>query len=443
MPAFLFKNAHIINADASYSGDIRLRDGQIERIDRKIMETPADHVIDVSGKWVIPGGIDPHVHLALPTPAGPSCDDFITGSEAALRGGTTHLIDFVTPMRGESLIHALEKRKSEAADCRCGIDFHMGITCWNSQTAEEMQLCVTEHGIRSFKAYLAYQESIGISAETLKHVMETAAALGAMVAVHCENGYQISLNQQALRAEGKLSPQYHALSRPAALEAEAIETVIRLCEITGCKTYIVHVSSAKGVELIRNARQKGFPVYAETCPHYLVFEESVYSQEDEAVLPFILSPPIRSRQDRDALWEGLCDHTLSIVSTDHCPFTRAQKRMGLLDFTRIPNGAGSIAERLSLLFTYGVLTKKISPEHWVDLISTQAAGLFGLSDRLGSIAEGKQADLVIWDPAHQQILQSPDTNAACDHSLYAGRMVFGRAEQVFRSGQIVWQASEG
>ncbi len=438
MASILLKNAQIINSEAVTEADIRICDSRIERIDRNIAANPADHVIDLGGKWVIPGGIDPHVHLALPTPAGPSADDFYTGSKAALAGGTTYLIDFVTPLKNQSLITALEHRLAEASNCLTGLSFHMGITSWNPDTAREMQLCVTEHGIRSFKAYLAYQESIGISTAALKHVMETAAALGAVVAIHCENGHQISLNQQALKAEGKLSPRYHALSRPVALEVEAIETVIRLCEITGCKTYIVHVSSGKGVDLIRNAQQKGLPVFAETCPHYLVFDEEVYELPDREMLPFIFSPPVRSRNDRDQLWEGIMDNTLSVFSTDHCPFNiYRQKDIGLQDFTQIPNGTGSIENRLSLLFTYGVLTKRITPNQWVSLISHQAACIFGMEDTKGSISEGKQADLVVWNPNHRRIVQASTQMQQCDHTIYEGRALHGWPEMVIHKGVIV------
>jgi len=441
MPSILLKNAQIINSDAVTEADIRICDSWIERIDRNIAANPADQVIDIGGKWVIPGGIDPHVHLSLPTPAGPSADDFYTGSKAALAGGTTHLIDFVTPSPNQSLIAALEHRKAEASNCLTGLSFHMGITSWNPDTADEMRRCMREYGIRSFKAYLAYQESIGITLRELEQVMETAAELGAIVAVHCEDGRQIRQNQLQFLAEGRKSPVYHALSRPAELEAAAIGEVLQLCEQTGCTAYIVHVSTASGTESIRKAQEKGLPVYAETCPHYLVFDESVYTRQDEEVLPFILSPPIRSAYDRDMLWEGLRDHTLTVVSTDHCPFTMEQKRTGLTDFTRIPNGTGGIEERLSLLFTYGVLTKKISPEHWVDLISYQPARIFGLDSRLGSIAEGKQADLVVWDPRHQQILTAGRNQFACDHSVYEGRMLFGRAERVICAGRVIGEST--
>lgn len=438
MKTLLIKNSLVVNADKSFHADIRIREGIIEKIENDILVRPYDQVIEAEGKWVIPGGIDPHVHLNLPTLASPSSDDFYTGSRAALAGGTTTLIDFVTPHRRESLLKALKNRKNEAKNCHTGIYFHMGITCMNENIADEMRQCVRDEEIFSFKTYLAYKESIGIGYEDLYRVMQTAAELNAIVAVHCEDGEQVSINQQRLKTEGRLSPGYHTISRPAELETKAVETVIQMVEETKCRVYIVHVSAGDSVDLIMKAQKKGLPVFAETCPHYLLFNDEVYRRPDEEVLPFIISPPIRGEADRCRLWEGISDNIIEVISTDHCPFNlHGQKDTGISDFTRIPNGTGSIENRLSLIFTYGVLQKRMTPEHWVGLVSAAPARIFGMSAKKGSIEEGKDADLIVWNPSLTRKICASTQLQRCDHTIYEGMTLQGWPDVVVRNGLII------
>lgn len=439
MKKLLIKNAFIVNADESFAADILLSDGKIEKIDHHIPGASADEIIDAAGKTIIPGGIDPHVHLDLPTPAGPSSDDFFTGSRAALAGGTTSLIDFVTPQKDEPLLHALRERKKVAFACRTNMSFHLGITSWNSTTAADMRRCVLDEGIVSFKTYLAYRETIGIDDDTLYKVLQTASALNAIVAVHCEDGEEIAVNQQKLALEGKLSPRYHAVSRPAEMEVEAIRKVIQLVEDTLCTVYIVHVSSGESVRLIADAQRRNLPVFAETCPHYLLFDDKVYQNSDQEALPFILSPPIRKLVDQDALWKGISENTLQVISTDHCPFNLlGQKNIGTQDFRKIPNGTGSIEHRLSLIYTYGVKERGISMNHFVGLVSEKAARIFRLSGQKGKIAEGMDADLVIWNTNENHVIRSADQFQHCDHTIYEGFTIHGRPETVFLGGKIVF-----
>jgi dihydropyrimidinase len=465
MKEILIKGGLIVNADATFRADVLVSGGKISRVADWIAETEDLQVIDASDKLVIPGGIDPHVHLALPTPVGCSCDDFVSGSAAALKGGTTTLIDFVTPGRGEKLTEALVERRRElgvggrqlAVGRELGIrnsefgvgnwelgvgnfGVHMGVTAWNSDTAAEMRRCVEKEGIVSFKVYLAYLDNIGIDYTALERIMETAASLDAIVAVHCEDGAAIAANIGRLRKEGKLSPGFHALSRPVALEAAAVQKVLELAAITGCRVYIVHVSCAMSLSLIAAAKQRGVQVDAETCPHYLLFDEAVYLGDDMEVLPFVLSPPIRGKSDQDALWKAISDGTLAVVSTDHCPFNLyGQKDIGLHDFTKVPNGTGGLEFRMALLYTYGVLQQRISLNQWVGLCSTHAANLFGMRHK-GRIAEGMDADLVVWDPKHEGIISSQHMESRCDHTIYDGFSVQGRAETVILSGRICFQA---
>lgn len=390
---------------------------------------PGCKVIDATGKLIFPGGIDPHVHFALPTPAGPSCDDFLSGSKAAMAGGTTFFIDFVTPGMGQSLKEALLQRQADAASSELECRLHMGITWYDETIPGQMHWCVKEAGIRSFKVYLAYKGSIGIEYAELKEVMKTAAMLDTVVLVHCEEGDDILKKQQEFLSLGKTAPLYHALSRPAETESGAVKKVIDLCRETGCQTYIVHTSTAQSTEYIRQAKKEGLPVYCETCPQYLLLDESVYQQPLPESLKYVISPPIRSKTDQEALWVALQDGTVDVISTDHCPFNSiGQKDKGMDDFTKIPNGAGGIEHRLKLLFTYGVLAGKISLQQFVSLTSTNAAKIFGLYPQKGEIIEGSDADLIIWDPQSKSTISVENNIQNCDADIYEGFRITGGIE---------------
>jgi len=439
MNQLLIINGTIINSDSTSNTDIAVSKGLITEIGQlKPSDFPDYKVIDAKGKYIFPGGIDPHVHLELPTPAGPSCDDFLTGSKAAIAGGTTFLVDFVTPSRGQSLMKALAFRLKESNKCLVDYTLHMGITWYDETIPEQMEWCVNEVGIKSFKAYLAYKGSIGIEYTELEQVMKKAALLNAIVLVHCEEGEVILRNQKQFISEGKTEPLYHALSRPAEVESESVRKVIDLCRKTGCKTYIVHTSTAKSIEYITAAKKEGLPLFCETCPQYLVLDESVYSKPLPDSLKYVISPPIRSKLDQDALWEALADGTLDVISTDHCPFnSKGQKDVGINDFTKIPNGAGGIENRLALLYTYGVLTKKISLQQFAGLTSTNAARIFGLYPQKGAIEVGSDADFVIWDPEVKSVVSVKTQVQQCDSNIYEGLAIQGKAEHVVRNGEIL------
>ncbi|MFZ4548516.1 MAG: dihydropyrimidinase [Bacteroidales bacterium] len=440
MGQLLIINGTIINTETLFHADIAISEGIIVEIGQL---NPGDYsgyeVIDAKCKYIFPGGVDPHVHLQLPTPAGYSCDDFETGSKAAISGGTTFLIDFVTPSRGESLMKALAFRLKESNKCLIDYTLHVGITWFDETIPEQMEWCVKEVGIKSFKVYLAYKGSIGIEYEELEQVMKTAASLDAIVLVHCEEGDIILQNQKRFISEGKTEPLFHALSRPAETESESVRKVLDLCRKTGCKTYIVHTSTAKSIEFIRAAKMEGLPVFCETCPQYLLLDESVYSKPLPESLKYVISPPIRSKSDQEALWEALADGTVDVISTDHCPFnTYGQKDVGINDFTKIPNGAGGIENRLALLFTYGVLTQKISLQQFVGLNTTNAAHIFGLYPQKGAVEVGSDADLVIWNPETKSVISQKSQLQQCDSNIYDGMDFQGEAEFVICKGKIVW-----
>lgn len=425
-----------------------MRPGMLAIYGEKIASPPATydastsdfHIVDASGLYVFPGGIDPHVHLDLPTPAGKSSDDFRSGSRAALAGGTTTLFDFVTPVRGESLTEALDKRRPEAKAAVTECHLHMGISGWNPEIAAELVRCIRHHGIRSVKTYLAYQETIGITPVQLREVMLTAAGEGALVMVHAEDGGMIAEKQHQLLMAGHTRPAFHAVSRPAEAEIRAIGEVISMAATTGCTAYIVHISTRRGAEMVGEAKRSGIAVYGETCPQYLIHDDSVYDPDrpDHEVLPFILSPPIRTAGDREGLWEALANRSLDVVATDHCPFhIRGQKDLGIHNFTHIPNGAGGVEHRLTLLHTFGVTTGRISMERMVELISSSPARIFGLGIRKGALLPGYDADVVLWDPDYELVITAQTHLSRCDHDIYESIRIKGKAVGVIRNGKLI------
>jgi len=431
-------NAHIINPDQSFHADIRIENGKIATLEKPgALPVSADVLtLDAKDMYVLPGGIDPHVHLSLPTPAGFSADDFKTGSRAALAGGVTHIIDFVTPLRGQSLAEALQQRKQEAKDCITGLDFHMGISGWLPDMEKQMEICVKEHGIKSFKTYLAYRKNIGIGYDELEKVMQIAARLGVIVLVHAEEDDTIESLRNEFIAKGMTHPRYHAMSRPPESESRAVQRVIELVEKTQCATYLVHISAAESAEHIADARKKGLPLYAETCPQYLIHDTGVYEGNFEETAPFVFSPPARPPGHKEILWNHLSHGTFDTVATDHCPFTMEQKKAGKDNFTLIPNGAGGLEFRIPLLYHYGVKQNKISTQQWIQLSSSNAANIFGLKNK-GSIGVGKDADLVLFNPDRKHILSASSQYQNCDINIYEGSEITGKPESVIVAGKKV------
>jgi dihydropyrimidinase len=432
----LIKNGTIVTAKKSFKADILVADGKISRIGQLQNDiVKADKQIDAAGLYVFPGGIDPHVHMHLPSPAGFSSDDFYTGSKAALYGGTTTIIDFVTPQKGQSLPDALAERKKEAQNSLIDYSFHVSPIEWHNRTEKEIKEIKNE-GITSFKTYMAYKNSIGLDDDDLFKIMKAVAKTGGLLTVHAELGDDIEELRTNYAKANKLSPKYHPLSRPDEMEAEAVKKAIELAKKANCSLYIVHVSAKESLVHIRKAQKAGQKVYAESCPHYLLLDDSRYDGTFEQTAPFVLSPPLRKKEDQEALWDAIADNIIQTTGTDHCPFTIKQKQKGKNDFRKIPNGAGGVEHRLTLLYTYGVLQNKFSINNFVDIISTQAAKTFGLYPRKGEIAVGSDADLIIWNPDKKKIISSKNHKQHCDINIFEGFETYGFAEYVIVNGQI-------
>jgi dihydropyrimidinase len=432
----LIKNGTIITADTISATDIFIHDETVSAVGTGLSENDADRVIDARGLLIFPGGIDPHVHMHLPVAAGYSSDDFLTGSRAALYGGTTCIIDFVTPARGEPLPQALEKRKKEAENSMIDYSFHVSPVEWRRTTGAEIMDCI-RMGVTSFKVYMAYKNTIGLNYDDLFKVMESVGKAGGMVTIHCEDGDGIEKLRDRYFSEGYTSPYYHALSRPSVLEAIAVEKAVAMAGKAQCPLYIVHVSSGESLKYIREAQSRGQSVYAETCPQYLILDVSKYNGEFDQAAPFVISPPLRTADDSNALWDAVADGTISTVGTDHCPFMMEQKRAGISDFRKIPGGAGGVEHRLALLYTYGVLEGRISLNRMVKLFATGPSRIFGLSPGKGEILPGSDADLVIWNPNTESIISAGSHHQNCDTNIYEGLPVKGNADYVITRGRII------
>lgn len=445
MTKILIKNSTIVNANKTLKSDILISNGKIEKIEKCINNTDESTlIIDATNKFILPGGIDPHVHLHLKTGAGYSADNFYTGTKAALAGGTTTVIDFVTPdNRKESLLLALQKRKKEAENSICNYAFHISPLRWNKQVAIEMEKCVKEEGITSFKTYMAYKNVIGVENNILHKLMQKIAELKGLMMIHAEMGDEIDRLQKQCITDGKTEPKYHAETRPVRVEEEAVRQIIKICRETKCKTYIVHVSSGKTVELIKNAQKEGIPIYAETCPQYLIFDKSALDKPFYEAAPFVFSPALHEKEHRELLWQGIQQGIITSIGTDHCPFNLyGQKDVGLNDFTKIPNGTGGIEHRMELLYTFGVLQNRISLEQMVNICSTTPANIFGIANK-GKIEIGYDADLVIWNPDTGKTISVENQIQNSDNNIYSGIEIKGEAESVIMNGEVVYSKKNG
>ncbi len=439
----LIKNGTIVTDKVHQKGDVLIESGKVSMVSSKIASPPAVRkVIDAQGMYVFPGFIDPHVHMSLPTPAGRSSDDFYTGSRAALLGGTTTIIDFVTPDRGQTLLKALELRKKEAEASITDYSLHVSPVEFVENTEKEIVRCF-ELGVKSFKIYMAYQDSIGLDEGDVMKVLELVGGkTSGLVTAHCELGEEIDKLRESFAIEGKSQPLYHALSRPVNAESEAVKKLLQMAEKANCPVYIVHVSTAKSLEYIKEAQDRGQEVYAETCPHYLLFDNTKYGGLFADSAPYVMSPPLRKKQDIQELWRTLPGDVLQTIGTDHCPFRFEQKKAGKNDFRKIPNGCGGVEHRPAIMFTFGVKNDRITVEKFVNLLSTMPAKIFGLYPAKGTIQEGSDADIVIWNPGKENVISSKTHHQNSDINIYEGIKTYGAPEFVITKGEIAVKANK-
>src|SRR5262245_11791322 len=396
----LIKGGRIITAADDYTGDVFIENGTISLIGESLDMT-ADKVIDASGKYVIPGAIDPHTHIELPFGGTVTCDDFTSGTVSAAFGGTTALIDFCFQMPGQTFAQALETWHEKIERCKPVIDvgFHMAITDLREGGTLDDLAKVPDEGVTSYKLFMAYKGAVMVDDETLFKSMEVARETGALVMVHAENGDAIDILVKRALAEGKTDPIWHARTRPPETEGEATNRAIQLAQVAGAPLYVVHVSCKESIEPIQIAREKGWNMHGETCTQYLFIDEAMLDQPDFEGGKYVYTPPPRPKENQEKLWKALSNDVLSAVSTDHCPFNwPEQKGIGRDDFSKIPNGGPGIENRLHMLWTFGVRAGRFSPNRFVERVSTNPAKYFGLYQRTGTIAPGSDADIVVWDP---------------------------------------------
>jgi dihydropyrimidinase len=435
----LIKNGEIVTAADRTVADVYCDGGRVVAIGESLEKRSAkDETLDASGQLVLPGFIDPHVHMELPFMGTVSCDDFFTGPASGVAGGTTCFIDFCIPARGQSLLEGLAQWRERSKKSPVDHTFHMAITGWGDRTADEMRQVVQEHGITSFKVFMAYKGAIMVDDSELYQVMKQAAKLGAVVTVHAENGDAIWHLQRELLAKGDTGPEFHPVSRPSSVEGEATGRALMMARLHGATAYIVHMTCREAVEALERAKLEGQHCYGETCPQYLLLDDTVFERPDFEAAPFVMSPPIRPGHvgHHDALWRGVSTGMLDSIGTDHCPFLMEQKRMGMSDFTKIPNGAPGIEDRLALLYTYGVTKGRFDVQRMVALGSTNPAKIFGLYPRKGTVAIGADADLVLYDPSGERTLGAKTHHSKADRSIFEGFKVKGRPTHVIVNGRV-------
>ncbi len=425
----------IVTADETYRADVGIASGRIAAIG---LDLEGATTIDAAGKYVMPGGVDVHTHLEMPFGGTVTADDWQSGTTAAACGGTTTLIDFAIQDFGKSL-HAGVDAWFARAEGKAAIDyaFHTIIRDLKESHLKEMDALVNE-GITSFKLFMAYPGVFMVDDATIFKAMLRTRDNGGLICMHAENGGVIDTLVHRALAEGHTEPKWHALTRPMSAEAEATMRAIALSEMAGAPVYIVHLSAGDAMEEVRHARERGLPVFAETCPQYLFLSYEDYERPDFEGAKFVMSPPLRPKGNEDRLWNGLQTDALQAVSTDHCSFCmKEQKELGKGDFSKIPNGAPGIENRLMLLWDGGINGGRISANRFVELVSTRPAKIFGLFPKKGSITIGADADLLVWDPERKWTISAKTHRMRVDYSAYEGREVKGIPDKVLLRGQVI------
>jgi dihydropyrimidinase len=434
MGSTVIRNGTIVTADLSFSGDVLVENGIITAIGDNL---GGDTELDATGCYVMPGGIDPHTHLEMPFMGTYSSDDFESGTRAALSGGTTMVVDFALPSPGQGLLDAIQMWDNKSTRANCDYSFHMAVTWWGEQVFTEMETVVKDRGINTFKHFMAYKGALMVQDDEMFASFQRVGELGGIAMVHAENGDVVADLQAKLLREGNTGPEAHAYSRPPQVEGEAANRAIMIADMAGVPLYIVHVSCEEAHEAIRRARQQGKRVWGEPLIQHLTLDESEYFHPDwDHAARRVMSPPFRNAKHQESLWHGLMAGSLSVVATDHCAFTTEQKRYGVGDFTKIPNGTGGLEDRMPMLWTHGVATGRLTPEEFVAITSTNIAKILNCYPRKGAIRVGSDADIVVWDPKKSKTISAGTQQSAIDYNVFEGKTVTGLPRFTLTRGHV-------
>ncbi len=433
MASTVIKGGTVVTADLTYKSDVLIDKGVISAIGSSLK---GGTELDATGCYIMPGGIDPHTHLEMPFMGTYSSDDFESGTRAALSGGTTMVVDFVLPGQGQGLMDAAQMWHNKSGRANCDYSFHMAITWWGQQVFDDMEASV-KAGITSFKHFMAYKGALMVNDDEMYQSFSRVGDLGGLAMVHAENGDVVAELTAKLIAAGNTGPEAHAYSRPPAVEGEATNRAIMIADMAGVPLYVVHTSCEEAHEAIRRARAQGKRVWGEPLIQHLPLDESEYFHPDwDHAARRVMSPPFRDKKHQDSLWAGLQSGSLSVVATDHCAFTTAQKRFGLKSFAQIPNGTGGLEDRMPMLWTTGVATGRLTMNEFVAVTSTNIAKILNLYPKKGAVLVGADADLVIWDPERSKTITASNQQSAIDYNVFEGKAVTGLPRFTLTRGQV-------
>ena len=439
----LIKNGTIVNADQSFQADVLCADGKIQEIGSNISAPSGAEIIDAAGQYVMPGGIDPHTHMQLPFMGTVASEDFYTGTAAGLAGGTTMIIDFVIPAPQQNIMEAYQQWREWAQKAVADYSFHVAITWWDETVHADMKTLVEKYGVNSFKHFMAYKGAIMATDEILVNSFNRALELGAMVTVHAENGEMVAQLQEKIFNMGITGPEGHPLSRPPEVEGEAASRAISIANVYGVPLYVVHVSTKQSLEAITRARNAGQKVFGEVLAGHLLVDESVYLDKNfESAAAHVMSPPFRAKEHQDALWKGVLSGNLQTTATDHCCFCADQKAAGKDDFRLTPNGTAGVENRMEVLWHHGVNTGRLNMNEFVKLTSTNAAQIFNIYPRKGSISVGADADIVVWDPEATKTISAKTHHQNIDFNIFEGMKVKGCASHTISAAKVVYANGE-
>ncbi len=437
--AIVIRGGTVVNADISIKTDVYCCEGKIQALGVDLEVPAATEVIDATGQYVLPGGIDPHTHMQLPFMGTVASEDFYTGTSAGLAGGTTSIIDFVIPSPQQPLMDAYQQWQEWAQKSAADYSFHVAVTWWDDSVHKDMGELVNQHGVNSFKHFMAYKNAIMADDEILVNSFRRCIELGAMPTVHAENGELVFQLQKEMLAQGITGPEGHPLSRPPAVEAEATNRAIKIAEVMNLPLYVVHVSCQDSLDAITKARNEGQRVYGECLAGHLLIDDSVYRDENfEFAAAHVMSPPFRGKKHQAALWQGLQSGNLQTTATDHCCFCADQKAAGKNDFSLIPNGTAGIEDRMAVIWDAGVNSGRLTMNEFVAATSTNAAKIFNIYPRKGSISVGADADIVVWDPQGTRTISAKTHHQNIDFNIFEGRIVKGIPSHTISQGNVVW-----